>query len=61
MEILFALFPISILIALVILAAYFWGVRSGQFDDLETPAMRMLFDEEQESPTISKQQNERQD
>ncbi len=48
MGIVFGLLPLSILIALGILAAYFWGVRSGQFDDLETPAMRMLFDDEED-------------
>jgi cbb3-type cytochrome oxidase maturation protein len=27
------------------LAAFFWAVRSGQFDDVTTPAIRMLLDE----------------
>jgi cbb3-type cytochrome oxidase maturation protein len=27
------------------LAAFFWAVRSGQFDDVTTPAVRMLLDE----------------
>lgn len=31
--------------ALIFLIAFFWSVRSGQNDDLETPAMRMLFDD----------------
>ena len=46
MGIIFGILPLSIIIALAILAAYFWSVRSGQFDDLETPAMRMLFDDD---------------
>lgn len=28
------------------LAAYRWAVRDGQFDDLETPALRVLHDDE---------------
>ena len=27
------------------LAAFVWAVRSGQFDDTSTPAVRVLFDE----------------
>jgi cbb3-type cytochrome oxidase maturation protein len=34
----------SLLVALLFLAAFFWAVKSGQFDDPETPGMRMLFD-----------------
>ncbi len=47
MGIVFGLLPLSILIALGILAAYFWGVRSGQFDDLEGPAHRILMDDDE--------------
>ncbi|MBN8550993.1 MAG: cbb3-type cytochrome oxidase assembly protein CcoS [Deltaproteobacteria bacterium] len=48
MGIIFAILPLSILFAIGGIAAYFWGVRSGQFDDLETPAMRILFDDEEQ-------------
>jgi len=47
MGIVVVLLPISVALALVALVAYFWGVRSGQFDDLDTPAMRVLFDDEE--------------
>jgi cbb3-type cytochrome oxidase maturation protein len=33
------------------LAAFIWAVRSGQFDDTTTPAIRVLLDE----PTISRE------
>ncbi len=48
MGIVFVLLPISLLLAGVALWGYFWGVKSGQFDDLETPALRILFDDEHE-------------
>jgi cbb3-type cytochrome oxidase maturation protein len=48
MGIVFVLLPISLALAAIALCAYFWGVRNGQFDDLETPALRILFDDEQE-------------
>ena len=47
MGIIFVLLPLSILLAGIALAGYFWGVRTGQFDDLETPAMRAVFDDEE--------------
>ncbi|MCG8374182.1 MAG: cbb3-type cytochrome oxidase assembly protein CcoS [Balneolales bacterium] len=36
----------SLLVALIFLGAFFWAVKSGQFDDPQTPAIRMLFDNE---------------
>jgi cbb3-type cytochrome oxidase maturation protein len=32
------------------LAAFFWAVRAGQFDDTTTPAIRVLVDEARHSP-----------
>ena len=46
MEVIFILLPLAILIAGVMLALFIWAVRSGQYDDLETPAHRILFDED---------------
>jgi cbb3-type cytochrome oxidase maturation protein len=45
MNILFALVPLSLLLLVAAVAAFFWAVRAGQFDDLETPATRILIDE----------------
>ena len=46
MDILFLLIPLSVVLALLIGVAFWWSVRSGQFDDVETPGMRVLFDDE---------------
>lgn len=40
------LLPIALLLGLAGLAAFFWSARSGQFDDLEGAAERILIDEE---------------
>ncbi len=48
MEIIFLLLPISVLFAFLALGAYLWSVRSGQLDDLETPAVRVLFDDDEQ-------------
>lgn len=39
------LIAISLIIALIFLAIFFWNVRTGQYDDMFTPSVRMLFDE----------------
>ena len=50
MTIIYLLIPISILLLLAAVAAFFWAVRSGQFDDLETPAWRILMDDDDKPP-----------
>jgi cbb3-type cytochrome oxidase maturation protein len=59
MDILWLLVPMSVLIALGIGAVFIWSARSGQFDDLEGPAHRMLMDDDRaqtidEAPTSVK-------
>lgn len=46
MEIIFILLPISLCLAITALLAYLWAVRGGQFDDLDTPAIRAIFEDE---------------
>ena len=54
MEVIFLLIAISIIAALGFLAAFLWAVRSGQYDDDKTPAMRILFDDKQSTETNNK-------
>jgi cbb3-type cytochrome oxidase maturation protein len=46
MEILYLLIPLAVILAGVIVWAFLWSIRSGQFDDLEGPAHRILMDED---------------
>ncbi len=46
MEILILLIPMSVVIALLIGAAFWWSAESGQFDDLENPGQRILLDDD---------------
>jgi cbb3-type cytochrome oxidase maturation protein len=46
MEILMLLIPLSVALALAIAFAFWWSVRSGQFDDLDSPAYRILTDDD---------------
>ena len=40
------LIPIALFLGLLGLAAFLWAMRSGQFDDLDGAAQRILFDED---------------
>ena len=48
MDILPLLIGISIVVAVAIAGLFLWAVRSGQFDDLDTPAVRILADDDEE-------------
>lgn len=45
MEVVTILIPIAILLALCFIGGFIWMSHKGQYDDLETPAMRMLLDD----------------
>lgn len=46
MEVIYLLIPLALVLVAVAVWVFFWAVRSGQFDDLEGPAHRILMDEE---------------
>lgn len=61
MGVIVLLIAFSLLVALIFLAAFFWAVKSGQFDDPQTPSIRMLFDDEitsKSKTTLTKQREE---
>ncbi len=45
MSVLYLLIIASLATAVFFLAAFIWAVKSGQFEDHYTPAMRILLDE----------------
>ena len=48
MDIVYVLLPLSLLLAFFGALAYFWAVKTGQFEDLDTPPLRSLLDDEEE-------------
>ena len=46
MEILYLLIPLAMVLLVVMAAFFFWSVKSGQMDDLEGPAYRILMDDD---------------
>lgn len=46
MEILYLLIPLSVVLVFAIAIAFWWSVKSGQFDDLEGPGFKVLMDDD---------------
>ena len=51
MSVIFVLIIISILVAGSFLAGFLWAVRSGQYEDTDSPAVRMLLDDKKQDLT----------
>ena len=50
MNILYLLIPLALLLLGGAVWAFFWAVGSGQFDDLDTPAVRVILDDDERPP-----------
>lgn len=50
MESVYLLIPVSVLLVFGIAIAFWWSVRSGQFDDLEGPGFLVLMDDNPPKP-----------
>ena len=46
MEILYLLIPLGLVLLGIAIWGFMWAVKSGQFDDLEGPAHRILMDDD---------------
>jgi len=46
MNVLLILIPVSLLLVGAAVWAFFWATNDGQFDDLDSPGVAMLFDDE---------------
>lgn len=51
MESLYILVPLSVFLVFIIGIVFWWSLRSGQYDDMEGPAYRMLLDDRDAPPT----------
>jgi cbb3-type cytochrome oxidase maturation protein len=47
MSILYLLIPLSLILLSLAVWAFFWAVKNDQFEDLEGPAHRILFDDDE--------------
>lgn len=49
MSVIYIVLPLALVLGGGALAAFLWAVRSGQFDDLDTPSIRVALDDEDTS------------
>lgn len=57
---LYLLIPLSVVIVFIIGVIFWWSVRSGQFDDMEGPAYKMLMDDRDQPARARKQPDDSQ-
>ena len=50
MNILLVLIPVTLLVILIAVALFFWAVGHQQFDDLDSPAVLPLLDDDPSAP-----------
>lgn len=50
MTILLYLIPVALLLGGLGLAAFLWALKSGQYEDMEGEANRILFDDDEDKP-----------
>jgi cbb3-type cytochrome oxidase maturation protein len=50
MSVIFIVLPLALIIVAAAVVAFIWAARSGQFDDLVSPGMRVLQEEGDEAP-----------
>ena len=51
MSVLYVILPAVLVVVAIAVAAYVWAAKRGQFDDMTTPALRMLNDDAPARPS----------
>jgi len=49
MSVIYIVLPLAVILAAAALGAFLWSVRRGQFDDLDGPPIRAVFDDEDDT------------
>ncbi len=52
MDVLYVVIPIALTLAGAAVVTFLWAVRRGQFDDLQTPGVRILHDDIAAVPAV---------
>ena len=58
MNLVYLILPIALLIAAGFVAAFVWATRQGQFDDMDTPSMRVLGEDTELDSSSDEDQNQ---
>lgn len=54
MSVVLLLIPLSLFVAGGFLAAFFWAVRSGQYEDTATPSLRILAEDDPDRKPVAR-------
>jgi len=54
LSILFLLIPLGLMLLGLAVAAFFWATKSGQFDDLESPAWSVVMDDDRAPDKVNR-------
>jgi cbb3-type cytochrome oxidase maturation protein len=54
LSILFLLIPLGLMLLGLAVAAFFWATKSGQFDDLDSPAWSVVMDDDRAPDTLNR-------
>ncbi len=60
MDILFLLIPIALIFLIIAIAVFFWAIRDGQYDDMESQGLKVIMDDKQQNrkDKVSSESNE---
>ncbi len=58
MEIMYLLIPVSVILVFLIGIAFWWSLRSGQYDDMEGPGYRVLMDNDKPAHDAGRESGE---
>lgn len=53
MEVIYILLSISVIIALAFLVAFIWSVKKGQYEDVTSPSIRILYESDNETLSLN--------
>lgn len=59
MSSLFILIPVAFVFVILAIKLFFWSVKSGQYDDLDTEAKRILFDDDDDATESTAEEREK--
>jgi cbb3-type cytochrome oxidase maturation protein len=57
MIVIYLLLPLALLITVTFLILFVWATRDGQFDDVQTPQIRVMFDDERVPPSAPQEES----
>ena len=58
MSVIIILIVISVIVAVFFLGVFIWAVKTGQFDDMVSPSIRILFEEKKQNKSEGDKQKE---